>query len=642
MTRRLFIDCETQCDVDLPRRGAYVYFDSLFADVYTLSYAFTDDDDDGHLVRGRWVKENPCPREISEHVSAGCPVVAHNAEFEFLAWNEVLVPHYGWPSLRIDQLECTATIARACGLPGSLELAIECLELDMKKDPATHRLMLEVCKPYAYDQETPLFHKVNGERLKKLQKRCDLDVLMSLALFYGLPKVDPSVFQTNLRVNLRGICIDTDFASRAQRRARQLTYKSGRDVSGLSMGEIDNVTQVTKLKAWINANSSLALTNISQSTLEGITPDDVSPEVWNVIQARLNGRAAAIGKYKNALLGVSNANRFRGAFVPFGAPTTGRYSSRRLQVHNFRRDSMDDAEFAKFDIESAQLEDIARNVRRMIVAPPGCALVVADWAQVEARIAPWLAGEQRMVELFAIADRVGDDWDLYTHVARTMFPNSEMTAELRFLGKVAQLALTYEGGINALNNMLHNFGRAPLSAEEGTEIVSKWRVANMWAVNAWRQLHVAVKRVLRLGAKEKVCRCVFTYKAPFLRCELPSGRHLYYPFAAFDQCGDVVYKKATVRPKADESTWPQTSLYGGKLLENICQAVCADLLMSILHRHNNTLNVVSHKHDDIIAEVPMGDADRVAQLLEHAMSAPPDWAPDLPLRADAKIMTRYQ
>lgn len=654
--RWVFIDIESRSPVDLIKEGAYKYWKHKDTEAYLLCFAWSDAPD----VVDEWRLGEPCPEDLREHLANGGSVWAHNAEFEYLALVHHFAGRLGWPLVDLEQMICTATLARAHGLPGGLDKAARCMELRTKKDMGGHQLMMKVCKPCRINHEGWVYQPLTDEIMEQLSDYCVTDVLTMIALVSALVEVPDELqelMHTSMRINERGARIDVAFAQAAAEAAKIAKDLSHLKVDGLTEGQLHSSTQTVALKAWINRESDLALPNVAVNTLETVQQEDVPPHVWGVIQARLSGRAAATGKYQAAVNGADEQDhRFRGAYLTNGAPATGRFSASRLQTHNMRRDTpkasalknvRDTVVDGKFN---GSLDLLASCVRGMIVPAPGNVLVKADWSQIEARVAPWLFDHLPSAQTVLDVFRSGTD--IYVHQAAQMYnvPLGVVTKALRFNGKVAQLALAYQGGWRALDSMAVNNGGEPFGEEEGRRIVELWRTANPWAREAWNTLQeAAIQAVVNPDVEFQAGRIVYLKlpDKPFLTAALPSGRKLYYPFPELEQgkygLPQVTYKKAMKAPKKGETDWPRNAFYGGLQLENATQATAADPLRDALITLDALdIPVVAHTHDDIVLEVRERDAEKAKRILEGVMQRELSWAQGLPLKAEAEILTRYR
>jgi DNA polymerase len=278
-------------------------------------------------------------------------------------------------------------------------------------------------------------------------------------------------------------------------------------------------------------------------------------------------------------------------------------------------------------------------LRPSLMAAPGKHLVVADWAAIEARVTPWASNTNSGVAKLAIFER-GED--VYKHNAAATFRVSydDVDKEQRQIGKVQELACGFAGGVGAFAAMGRIYN-VILSESESRKMVDGWRRANPWAQVYWGALERAYLAAMRNPGREfSAGRVTYLYDKQNLWYILPSKRVLCYPFARFDDEGNVTYAKASWKPAADAKEWPRARLWKGLACENITQAVANDLLRYSLRRLDEEgLDVVLHVHDEIVLET--ANPDDAAVTLVNIMTTPPAWAAGLPLNAEVATMTRY-
>ena len=278
-------------------------------------------------------------------------------------------------------------------------------------------------------------------------------------------------------------------------------------------------------------------------------------------------------------------------------------------------------------------------LRPALMASEGKHLVVADWAAIEARVTPWASNTNSgaaKLDIFAKGE------DVYKHNAAATFRvgYDEVDKDQRQFGKVQELACGFAGGIGAFAAMGRIYN-VVLSESESRKMVDGWRRANPWAQTYWDGLERAYSAAMRNPGKEfSAGRVTYLYDKQHLWYALPSGRVLCYPFARFDEEGNITYAKASWKPAADAKEWPRARLWRGLACENITQAVANDLLRHSLDRLDEEgLDVVLHVHDEIVLET--ADPEAAAARLLEIMTTPPAWAYGLPLNAEVATMTRY-
>lgn len=289
-----------------------------------------------------------------------------------------------------------------------------------------------------------------------------------------------------------------------------------------------------------------------------------------------------------------------------------------------------------------RITDVLKGMLRPALhAAPGHVLVVADWAAIEARVTPWASGSKSgraKLDIFAKGE------DVYKHNAAATFrvPYADVSKDQRQIGKVQELACGFAGGVGAFASMGRIYN-VILTESESKRMVDAWRRANGWSVPYWSKLEHAYLAAMRNpGQQFEAGKVTYLFDGQHLWYALPSGRVLCYPFARFNEEGDLTYAKASWKPAADAKEWPRARLWRGLACENITQAVANDLLRHALRQLDaEGLNVVLHVHDEIVLEVPEADADRAAARLVEIMCEPPAWAKGLPLNAEVATMVRY-
>jgi DNA polymerase len=289
-----------------------------------------------------------------------------------------------------------------------------------------------------------------------------------------------------------------------------------------------------------------------------------------------------------------------------------------------------------------RITDVLKGMLRpSLMADKGKHLIVADWAAIEARVTPWASNTNSgaaKLDIFAKGE------DVYKHNAAATFavPYAEVDKEQRQIGKVQELACGFAGGVGAFAAMGRIYN-VILPESSARRMVDAWRRANPWSVPYWSALERAYMAAMRNRGREfSAGRVTYLFDGQHLWYALPSGRVLCYPFARFDDEGNLTYAKASWKPAADAKEWPRGRLWKGLACENITQAVANDLLRHALWRlEEEGLDVVLHVHDEVVLEAPQNVSESVAERLVQIMCETPAWASGLPLNAEVAIMDRY-
>ncbi len=646
----LWVDFETRSRCDLTTKGVYNYAQDASTDVLCMSYAF---DDDGVVT---WRPGEPFPERVRGHTGQ---IRAHNAAFERLIFWYVLQIDF-----ELEQFYCTAAQARANCAPGSLEDVGRFASADMKKDYRGAQLIRLLSIP----QPDGTFRK-DAALLAEMIAYCEQDVRAMRAVSKAMRELSDEElldYHVNERINDRGVMCDVDLCRAAVKYASDELVEIEDIVADVTEGEIQSVRS-PKMREWVLARvgeqarkmmtvykddeKKFSIDKTVRANLLVLaeeSPDEVPPDVAEVIQCADDLWASSVAKFSRlAALADDEDRRVRGAFVFAGGSATGRASSYGAQVHNFTRKvaaAPEDVRHAMVRGHSIvpkfgkRVTDVLKGMLRPALVPaPGHALIVADWAAIEARMNPWLSADatsEAKLDLF----RTGAD--VYKVNASKTFhvPVEEIDKEQRQIGKVQELACGYGGGVGAFAAMGRIYG-VHLPESDARRMVDAWRRANPWAVAYWAALESAYTRAMRhKGHEFSAGRVTYLFDGQHLWYALPSGRILCYPYARLESEG-VSYAKASWKPAADAKEWPRARLWKGLACENITQAAANDVLRASLRRLDG--NVVLHVHDEIVLEVPAHLADGAVKTLHDIMCDPPAWASGLPLEAEVSVMTRY-
>jgi DNA polymerase len=629
----LYLDFETRSHCDLKKHGVYNYAQDATTDVLCMSYAFDDED----VVT--WLPTQPFPKRVRNHKGL---IYAHNAAFERLIFWYVLQINF-----KLEQFYCTATQARANCAPGSLEDVGRFAGASMKKDYRGAQLIRALCVP-------PF--KEDAALMAEMVQYCEQDVRAMRAVSQSLrPLSDEELedYHVNEKINDRGVLVDVRLADAAISYAAIELADIQSIVRTVTNGAITSVRS-PKMRAWVQERLSpeqLKLMEVEDGKYSIdkrvranlLAVEDLPPDVAEVIQCADDLWASSVAKFSRLKdLADVEDNRVRGAFVFAGGSATGRASSYGAQVHNFTRKCAKEPELVRGAMVSGdpivpaygkRVTDVLKGMLRPAIIPAkGKSLVVADWAQIEARMTPWLSGRgDDVLDVF----RSGRD--IYVREAAAMYkiPESEVTPDQRQIGKVAILACGFGGGIGAFSAMGRAYGLT-MTESDAQRTVDAWRRANQWAVRYWQELETGYMISMRNKGKEIVAgRVTYLFDGLHLWYALPSGRILCYPFAKIEEDG-ISYAKAAWKPAADAKEWPRARLWRGLACENITQAAANDVLRFALRALDD---VVLHVHDEIVIETDQ--PEQVTEQLRKVMCTPPPWAVGLPLDAEISTMTRY-
>ncbi len=627
----IWLDFETRSECDLKSMGVYNYARHPTTEVLCMSYAYNDD------PVQTWRPGEPFPRLNGQ-------IRAHNAAFERLIFWHVLDKQ-----IPLEQFYCTASQARANCAPGSLEDVARFAGTSMRKDHRGNYLVRKLCIP-------PFSNDVR--LLQELVEYCEQDVRTMRAASKAMRELtdeELADYHTNERINDRGVLVDVFLCQAAVRFAADELQEIERIVREVTNGEITSVRS-PKMRQWVQDRVGPAALKLMErddkysidktaraNLLAMDDPEEVPPDVADVIQCADDLWASSVAKFKRLNDLAGDDHRVRGAFVFAGGSATGRASSYGAQVHNFTRVCAEDPEAVRHAMVRGhkivpkfgkRVTDVLKGMLRPAMIPAkGHQFVVADWSSIEARVTPWLSmnGDDKLA-LF------NSGQDVYKFNASKTFGCAieDVTKDQRQVGKVQELACGFAGGVGAFAAMGRVYG-INMPEDEARRMVNAWRLANKWSVPFWNDIEMAYTRALgRQGEIFSAGRIKYLFRGEHLWYALPSGRVLCYPYARFEDDGSITYAKASWKPAADAKEWPRARLWRGLACENVTQAVANDLLRYSLRNLNN---VVLHVHDEIVVESDEPEIAREAMV--RVMTTPPDWAVGLPLAVEANIMGRY-
>lgn len=603
----LDLDIETYSTVDLPKANVYAYVEDPAFEVMMCAWSLNgspievvEGEDKIDMIPGLWDSE--------------VKKVAHGAQFERICFSRMRglpVGEYLPPEDWFD----TMAVAREYGYPASLANLATALGAD-PKDTAGTRLINLFCKP---NRGKRVMSHQKPEQWQQFVEYCRQDVATLQDVRRLLPGW-PSAFERDLwyvdqRINDRGIRVDLPLARKAVQAANENAEVTRREM--IEITGVENPGSVQQLSGWL-AENGCPLPDMQAETVTRALRVAQPPEVTRVLELRQELALVASNKFEAALRGVSIDGRLRGQFVFHGAHT-GRWSSKGVQVHNLAKksfvDKNDETDWAMINACITDLlydfgahpETLKKLVRPMFFIDG----TICDLSAIEARVLAWLAGEQWVLDAF-LANR-----DLYVETANRMGGGMG-----RPEGKIAVLALGYQGAVGSIRNMGYGGREGDANYKTDAEIkriVLKWRRTNPNIVKFWERL----ERAFRTGGT--VGKITVEVDGSTRRIRLPSGRALHYHKVATGQ--RLTYQHA--RGYREDT-------YGGRLTENVTQAVARDILADILIRLDAAgYPIVSHVHDE--ADVESTDLEGIKAIMETG----PAWAKGLPLAASAMLAERY-
>lgn len=675
------IDFETRtaADVDLKKSGPWNYARHDTTEVLCLAYRLA-----GAARTQLWLPWWGPPTELFERIAKGENVNAHNAFFEKCIWVWQMTRKFGWPDVPELQWRCSAARASVLTLPRALGNAAKVMGLPVQKDSDGHAVMMRMCKPRKISareskagevvqinlktgkyETVPLdgraIYHDEVEDYRRLVNYCGLDVDTEFEMELRLPELNAReqvIWFLDQRINTRGIRVDRSTCEAAVRISDELNTRLNRQCNNQTNGLITTTRQLQALKNWVECRypAVAPLTKLDKEKIAWLLcQPDCPPDVAAVLKIRQEQGKVSAAKYQALLNGADrDDDRIRDLLMYCGA-STGRWASRRAQVHNLPRDGFD---FDRIEdvigaIRSADVDFLAKvagkpmaalsfSLRNCLIAAPDHRLMIIDYAAVEARGLAWLAGDIRKMNAF----RAGNDMYVLAadDVRRLTGLNTGDAKEHRQLGKVCELALGYGGGVGAFQTMGSTYG--VYVPDETADVIKKaWRDAHPEIVDLWHSLErAAINAVKHAGKAFNANMITYWYTKPYLICRLPSGRRLYYVRPRIDMVEKFGSRKPTLTYEGVDAytrQWWRHDTYGGKLAENVTQALCRDFLVEgMINLENAGYPVVLHVHDEAVVEVPNGFGS-LAEA-ERLMVAMPAWADGCPLAVAGFESERYR
>lgn len=647
--KHLSIDIETRSSVDIGKAGLYKYAQS--PDFRILLFAFQEDGNPVEVVDLAQGEEIP---EHAVRMLADPDVTKHayNAAFEWYCLNRA---GYQTP---LEQWRCTMAHGLYCGYTAGLDATGKAIGLpqDKQKLAAGKALIRYFCVPCRPTKTNgnrtwnqPWHAKEKWELFKEYNRQ---DVVTERAILnrleqFPMPEAEQKQWQMDVLMNAFGVRVDTELIEGALYidavSTQELTEEAVR-ITGLG-----NPNSGAQLVPWLNTQCGRErFQDIQKATVADALDhrEDYPEDVRRMLEIRQQLGKTSIKKYVAMDTAKGEGDRVRGLTQYYGANRTGRWAGRMVQMQNlprnylktldYARDLVKDKNYAGLKLLYGNVPDtLSQLIRTAFIHSEGNKFVVSDFSAIEARVIAWLAGEQWVNEVFATHGKI------YEATAAQMFgvpveriAKGNPEYSLRQKGKVATLALGYQGGTSALIAMgALNMG---LTEDELPDIVSRWRQANPRIRDLWYAVENAALAAMETARPQAIRGLIFAlegdllYGQSFLTVRLPSGRKLYYPkpFLKENQFGKQALHYYTVGQQTRK--WEVASTYGGKMTENIVQAIARDCLAVTLERiYDRGLQTVFHVHDEVIIDAPM---ETTVEEICDLMAEPIPWAPGLILK----------
>lgn len=665
LLHHLSIDLETYSTISIGAAGSYRYIlDSSF-EILLFAYSLDGmpveviDVASGQVIP-LWLKnalKNPL---YIKH--------AYNAAFEWFALSKYL----GW--LPPDQWRDTMLHALYCGYPASLDAAGRAMGLpEDKKKLTTGKALIRYfcvpCKP----------SNANGNRTRNLPRHDPAkwalfkeyngqDVVTEMEIDHRLsafpvPAFVQKQWEIDLMMNARGVAADMEMVSGAL--VIGATVKSQLMAEARQLSGLDNPNSIKQLARWLTeaTDSDAEITSVTKETVATMLKQPQPANVQRMLEIRQELGKTSTKKYDALETCIADDGRVRGLLQFYGANRTGRWAGRLVQVQNLPRTYTHPLPPARQLVKDRNIDGLrlmygsindtlSQLIRTAFVATPGNVLIDADFSAIEARVISWLAGQEWRLEVFRTHGKIYEaSASQMFHVPIEKIKKGNPEYALRQRGKVAELALGYQGGVSAMRRMDTGHNLDDLSDDEVKGIVNRWRETNSMIRDLWNIVDSAAVTVITNGGaltiRSETADAVITLACEldvitgtrYMTILLPSGRKLYYPSP---EIGVNRWGNPSVSYMGQNQTtkrWERVETYGGKLVENIVQAIARDCLaIAIENLEAQGLHVVFHIHDEVVIDTPAwADEDTMLETVTKIMTKPIPWAQMLPLNADGWV-----
>lgn len=661
----LSIDLETYSTVSIGAAGSYRYILDPSFEILLFAYSLDGmpveviDVASGQVIP-LWLKNALKNSLYIKH--------AYNAAFEWFALSKYL----GW--LPPDQWRDTMLHALYCGYPASLDAAGRAMGLpEDKKKLTTGKALIRYfcvpCKPSnANGNRTrnlprhdpakwALFKEYNGQDVVT-----EMEIDRRLSAF-PVPAFVQKQWETDLMMNARGVAADMEMVSGAL--VIGATVKSQLMAEARQLSGLDNPNSIKQLARWLTdaTDSDTEITSVTKETVATMLKQPQPANVQRMLEIRQELGKTSTKKYDALETCIADDGRVRGLLQFYGANRTGRWAGRLVQVQNLPRTYTHPLPPARQLVKDRNIDGLrlmygsindtlSQLIRTAFVATPGNVLIDADFSAIEARVISWLAGQEWRLEVFRTHGKIYEaSASQMFHVPIEKIKKGNPEYALRQRGKVAELALGYQGGVSAMRRMDTGHNLDDLSDDEVKGIVDRWRETNSMIRDLWNTVDSAAVTVITNGGAQTI-RSETTDAVVTLACELdvitgtrymtillPSGRKLYYPSP---EIGVNRWGNPSVSYMGQNQTtkrWERVETYGGKLVENIVQAIARDCLaIAIENLEAQGLHVVFHIHDEVVIDtLAWAGEDTMLDTVTKIMTKPIPWAQALPLNADGWV-----
>lgn len=652
----IHLDFESRSEVDIWECGAWAYSTHPSTEILCLAYKI-----DGDLIKILTREDflmSPnlgLPADdLIQAIQEGQLMSAYNAFFEQSIWANIMVKQFGFPRAPIKQWRCVMAKALARALPRSLLECGKALNADPIKDEKGKRIMLKLCKPNSKGGWNE-----DEEDLQKLYEYCSNDVEAECAVDALLPDLIPSeqtIWFLDQLINSRGIYVDQTAIKKALEYIEIFSQDLNATVWEASGGDLDSVTRRMAVLGWCQGHG-VNIESYTKSEVGRVLQGDLPANVRTILEAKLQLGKTSVQKYQAMDNSADEEGRIRDLLIYHGA-STGRWAGKLIQLHNLPKGTVENIDQAVGFLKTEELNDfkcfypdvmgtLSSCIRGMIISAPGQDLLVADYSAIEARAVLWLAGDEFGLNQFKEYD-LGKGEEPYVIMSRLIYNQNTITKTERQLGKAAVLGCGFGMGPDKFLATCLSWG-INIDESIAKRAVETYRSTYRSVQRSWYNQENAAIACVSQQKSVHCGRVTWELDGDFLLARLPSGRALAYNTPTIDYVDTpwgerklALHFMGLKKMQGQTTTkWERQHTYGGKLVENITQAVARDILAAAMLRAEvKGYQIAFSVHDEIVSQVPEGFGS--TEEFENILCEMPAWANGCPIVAKGFRTKRYR
>lgn len=626
-------------------------------------------------------------KPLFDWIEGGGMIEAHNAMFERAIWRTICVGQFFWPDIPDNQWMCSAAKAASYSLPRALDKAGAVMRVNVQKDKEGHALMMKMCKPRKITKKNTEEWVQDPGSLRRQGAYCEQDVLAEERFsetLVDLSAEEQEIWIIDQEINENGIPIDLELVDKAIETLALIRSKYEAEIIKITNGRVIKTTDRNGLKAWM-ADNGFELPNTQAATLDALLEDEFLPDhIQNVVSMFRMASRASTAKYNTIRYRASEDGNCRDILMYAGASRTSRWAGVGIQPQNLPRGKIKDMDATVQNLLSMDLEELEEEyedlfsvfsgaLRGAIIPPPDNKLVCADYSAVEARGLFWVCEHDEGIQMFR--DGIDpylemaafiNEWD-YDEIKRAFDESGKIEyASDRQFGKQTILGAGYGLGPDKFIDYCAQ-SKIIIDREKSKKGIHGYRKRHYPVPLFWRACEDAAITAMRNPGQIIRVNKHIAYKRAnrFLFCQLPGGRLIPYPYPRLEwikrdwvDVDDITGEITIRRSNKEQITYEETGInrqqirsqtYGGKLVENIVQALCRDLMAHAMRvvKKDGRFRLLLTVHDELLtslrkaAVAAMGGDKAASDILCELMCRLPAWGAGFPLAAEGWCGQRY-